>query len=181
MKWKIQINAAKTQFIYFPFNRSRRRHPTVQLSFHGNTIEPTTTVKYLGVTLDQKLNFDSHIENTRTKAMRAMCAMYPMLAKSSKLSHKNKNLIYKTMIRPILTYASPIWSHATATRLKRLQVVQNKCLKMINKLPWRFGTDDLHSLTGYPKITELFEQNEDKFKDRCELSTFEMINSLFEY
>lgn len=180
-KWKIQINANKTQFIIFPFNRSRRRVPTISLRFQNNIIEPATTVKYLGVTLDQKLNFGSHIENTRTKATRAMCALYPMIARTSRLNHRNKNIIYKTMIRPIITYASPIWCNATRTRLKRLQVVQNKCLKMINNLPWRYGTDELHRRFNYPKITELLEQNHDKFKERCESSTFEMINSLFEY
>lgn len=131
-KWKIKLNASKTQYIIFPFNRSRKRLPTIPLSFQNNTIIPTPTVKYLGVTLDHKLNFDAHIENTRIKASRAMCALYPMLARSSKLSLQNKNIIYKTMIRPIIMYASPIWCHATRTRLKKLQIVQNKCLKLIN-------------------------------------------------
>lgn len=179
-KWKIKINAAKTQFIIFPFNRSRRRIPSTVLRFQNNIIRAETAVKYLGVTLDKKLNFDLHIENTRNKATKAMRALYPMLAKSSKLNVKNKNVIYKTMIRPIITYASPIWCNATKTRLKKLQIIQNKCLKQINNLPWRFRTEELHTLTEYPKINELLEKHENKFKERCESSTFEMINSLFD-
>lgn len=156
-KWKIRINAAKTQFIIFPFNRSRRRIHTTDLRFLNNVIRPETTVKYLGVILDQKLNFDSHIVNARNKASKAMCAFYPLRAETSKLNLKNKNVVYKTMIRPIITYAAPIWCHATKSRMKKLQILQNKCLKQINNLPWRFGTEDLHSLTGYPKITDLLK------------------------
>lgn len=179
-KWKIKINANKTQFIIFPFNRSRRRIPTIDLRFQDNIIRAKTEVKYLGVTVDQKMNFDVHIKNTRNKATKAMCALYPMLARSSKLNFKNKNIVYKTMIRPILTYASPIWCHASKTRLKKLQIIQNKCLKMINNLPWRFNTNELHRRTEYPTIIELLEEHENKFKERCESSTYEMINTLFE-
>lgn len=120
-KSKIKLNAAKTQFIIFPFNWSRRRNPSTSLRFQNNT-----AVKYIGVTLDQKLNFDLHIANTRNKALKAMCSLYPMLARSSKLNFKNKNIVYKTMIRPIITYASPIWCHAAKTHVKKLQIVQNK-------------------------------------------------------
>lgn len=61
-KWKIQINAAKTQFVIFPFNRARARRPTIDLRFQNNVIQPSASVKYLGVTLDSKLNYDSHIK-----------------------------------------------------------------------------------------------------------------------
>lgn len=179
-RWKIKINATKTNFIIFPFNRARRRTPTINLRFQNNTIVPETTVKYLGVTIDQKLNFDKHIESTRNKATRAMCALYPMLARTSGLSLGNKNIIYKTMIRPIIIYAAPIWGHATRARIKRLQIIQNKCLKLIHNLPFHFGTDELHILTKYPKVIELIETHENAFIEKCDASTFEMIRSLFE-
>lgn len=77
-------------------------------------------------------------------------------------------------------YASAIWGHATRGRIKRLQIVQNKCLELIHCLPFRFGTDELHTLTKYPKIEELIEEHENSFMEKCDASTFEMIRSLFE-
>lgn len=178
--WKIKINAEKTQFIIFPFNRSRRRLPSVALTFQGHTIERSSDVKYLGVTLDQKLLFKKHIEIARTRALRAMRALYPMLARSSRLNVKNKNIIYKTMIRPIMTYAAPIWVSAAKTHIKKLQVVQNKALKQIHNLHWRFHTTDLHQITNYLLVEELIIKMARDFRQRCGESEYANLRGLFE-
>ena len=56
--------------------------------------------------LDEKLNFENYTEGVRKKALKAIKALWAILNKRSTLSTKNKNLIYKSIIRPILTYAS---------------------------------------------------------------------------
>lgn len=39
--------------------------------------------------------------------------------------------MYKICIRPILTYACPVWIGMSQSNVKRLQAVQNKCLEII--------------------------------------------------
>lgn len=148
-KWKIKINNNKTHGIIFPFNKSPKRIPRRPLNFDGNIINIENEVIYLGVTLDKKLTFRKHIEYSCQKAIKAFRALWPFLNCRSTLSLKNKNLIYKCVIRPILSFASPIWYRAAKTHLKKLQVIQNKCLKMIHNKPWRFPTSLLHAETGY--------------------------------
>lgn len=177
-KWKIKINTQKTQAIIFPFNRSYRRTPTIDMQFQNNNIEITNEVKYLGVTLDKKLNFKSHIENTKMKTIKCMYSLYPML-KSTRLSIKNKNILYKTVIRPIITYAAPIWCEAPKRFIKILQIVQNRCLKLIHGKPRLFRTARLHEETEYPMINELIHTLTTKFKTNCENSTYEMIQQLY--
>ncbi|GBM30555.1 hypothetical protein AVEN_265008-1 [Araneus ventricosus] len=65
--------------------------------------------KYLGVTLDSRLTYDKHITNINKKTRTAKARLYPLLGRKSKLSLKNKLLLYKTILRPIMTYASPVW------------------------------------------------------------------------
>ena len=60
--------------------------------------------------------------------------------KHSYLNPKNKDLHYKCIIRPILTYASPVWYTAANYHLKRLQITQNKCLKIINNKNLKYPT-----------------------------------------
>jgi hypothetical protein len=57
--------------------------------------------------------------------------MYSLLHRKSALSIKNKILLYKVGIRPILTYGCPVFSSAAKTHLKKIQTTQNKILKMI--------------------------------------------------
>lgn len=87
-------------------------------------------VRYLGVILDKRLNFKKHIHNTLTKAQRTLSRIYPLMCRYNKLSTENKLILYKMLIRPILTYAAPIWCGISNTDFKRLQIFQNKCLRL---------------------------------------------------
>lgn len=125
--WKIKINAEKTQAVIFPFNRSNKRIPNLQIRVRDIAIQPQQKAKYLGLTLDAHLNFAEHIKDIRKKSYAKMAALYPLLA-NKHLSIKNKLIIYKATLRPSITYAAPIWVDIAPTHLKTLQIFQNKCL-----------------------------------------------------
>lgn len=179
-KWKIQINQGKTEAVIFPFNKSPKRKPKTNLKFDDTEIKFSPQCKYLGVILDQKLTFAQHITKAREKSINCMRAVYPLLARKSKLSLKNKNLIYeyKMVIRPTITYAAPVWAHAAKTHIKKLQVVQNKCLKLINELPMDHSTSHLHQLMGYKMMASTIKDHADKFEERCRTSSYVMIREL---
>ena len=54
----------------------------------------------------------------------------------SVLSVENKARLFLIIVRPTMTYCSPVWGYAAATRVGRLQVVQNKILRMAVDAPW---------------------------------------------
>lgn len=174
-KWKIKINNAKTQAIIFPFNKSPKRLPRRNLTINNVTINILDEVKYLGVTLDKKLCFHKHIETTCEKAIKSFRALWPFLNRRSSLNFKNKNLIYKCVIRPILTYASPVWYKAAKSHIKKMQIIQNKCLKMINNKHWRFPTSLLHVETGYEMLLNFIHRLNNKFFTKIENSSYSMI------
>lgn len=178
-KWKIKMNGNKTQAIIFPFNKSYKRNPSLQLHQQNEQIPLKTEVNYLGVSLDSKLNFRTHIEKTKNKATTCMRALYPMLNRRSKLSHKNKNIIYKTVIRPVITYAAPVWLNAAKTNIQKLQIIQNKCLKIINNHPFYYSTSTLHQETKYEMITEILNKYSNNLRNKCQISQYELINELF--
>jgi len=164
--------------IIFPFNKSPKRKPKTQLTFNGDEIKFTNTVNYLGIDLDSNLSNKSHIKKTAEKATKCMRSLHPLLSQKSKLSTKNKNIIYKSVIRPIMTYGCPIWYQSAATHIKQLQIIQNKNLKLINKLPWRFPTNQLHQLTRYPRLINFMEDMSTKFKNKCAISDYDLIGEL---
>lgn len=174
-KWKIKINPSKTQAIIFPYNKSPKRIPTRQISFGNDTIPIQDNAKYLGVILDKKLTFKNHIDETRKKCIRITRALWPLLNKRSSLNLKNKNLIYKSIIRPSLIYACPVWYKAARTHLKKLQILQNKCLKIIYNKPWRFPTDTLHNECSYIKLDEFIKRFTENFYTKIENSSYQLI------
>ena len=124
-KWRTKINVAKCEAIFF----SRRKHkPHGRLTIFGQTIEWTDRVKYLGVTLDNRLNWNTHITETLRKAYVRLKLLYPILNRNSSLSIRAGRDIYLLLLRPILTYASPVWGYTEKSKINRLQVFQNKTL-----------------------------------------------------
>lgn len=107
--------------------------------------------------------------------MKTIRTLWPLLSKRSTLNLKNKNLIFKSVIRPTLTYASPIWYNAAKTHLKKLQIIQNKCLKIINNKNWRYSTLLLHYETGYELIIDFIKKLNHKYHESIQNSSSQML------
>ena len=80
-----------------------------------------THPKVLGLTLDPKLTYSTHIHNISVQAHTA----------TGWGKQKEKLIVtYKTVMRPALEYASSIWSPQTcSTSINKLQVMQNAALR----------------------------------------------------
>ncbi|GFX89246.1 RNA-directed DNA polymerase from mobile element jockey [Trichonephila clavipes] len=91
------------------------------------------STKYLGLTLDKKLTWKQHIIQTRDKFRRAQRAIFPLIGRNSELNLYNKLLLYTAVLRPILTYGSPVWGYAANSNIKILEVAQNSLIRNIVK------------------------------------------------
>lgn len=140
-KWKIKVNNSKTEAIIFSKRRPKLYHNII---VNNANVDWMPCVKYLGLNLDSKLTFTQHTKCTKNKALAAIYSLYPIFNKKSKLSEKNKTIIYKTLIRPIITYAAPVWSSMSKSNYKSLQVIQNKCLKIAGNYPNFYSTSVIH-------------------------------------
>jgi hypothetical protein len=81
--------------------------------------------------------------------------MFPILNKSSTIDINLALIIYKSLTRSILTYASPVWGYAAKTHTNKLQTFQNKVLRIITKLPRVTPILTLHEQTGMPLISHI--------------------------
>ncbi|ERL87484.1 hypothetical protein D910_04876 [Dendroctonus ponderosae] len=117
--WKIQINPDKTQTLLITDKQITYKIP--RLTLNGSPLEYVKTIKYLGTTIDPKLNFNAHIATALKKAHRTTACLYPLLNQKSTLSLKNKILIYKQVIRSQICYAAPILSQTSKSAIRKLQ------------------------------------------------------------
>lgn len=84
----------------------------------------------------------------------AMKQLYPFMIKGSAVSKRNKLLIYKMMLRPIITYAAAVWYGAAKTNLIPLQRYQNKCLRLVLDVDRYCKIDEMYEQTGIPYIKD---------------------------
>ena len=106
--------------------------------------------RYLGVHLQRRLNWNGHCQAMRTKALGTLGQLIPLL--QSSLPQKSKLLLYKSYVRPQMTYASPAWAFITKSQYKSLQVVQNRALRIIGGYDIRTRTTKMHFDLEIPKL-----------------------------
>lgn len=159
-KWKLKLNTTKTEAIFFTRARAR---PIKQLKIEGYLIPWSNSVKYLGLVLDQKLTWNEHVSQLRLKGMKAFSALNPLMNRRSILSSKTKLNIYSTLIRPCITYGCPVWSNTSKTNHQKLQVLQNKALKLAFNTPFRTNLTKLHDTIHFPTLFQFILKLTKKF------------------
>ncbi|KAK9889042.1 hypothetical protein WA026_004323 [Henosepilachna vigintioctopunctata] len=150
--WCISVNSEKSQALFL----SKRRHrPDEEIHLNGTPIPWTDKAKYLGVIVDRRLTWKSHIDYCTARAKAVQSQLYPLINRRSKLSAATKIRIYKAIILPTMSYASPVWGYAAKTHINKLQVVQNKSLRMAIDAPWYVRTSQIHRDLGMPSVLEI--------------------------
>lgn len=178
-KWKIKVNDDKTQAVFFTRKRNFRFYPSNHLTINGTSIPWSDNLKYLGVYLDKKLIYDLHIARQIQKYCIAKNMLYPLIKRSSPLSKDNKIILAKVVFQSILLYACPVWGVCANTHIKKLQVCQNKLLKMMLNLPWHFSTKYLHEYNNINLIQNRIHTLTDRFKLFCSTSSNPLISNLY--
>ena len=97
------------------------------------------------------------------------------------MSLHNKVLLYKTMIRPILLYASPAWAAVRKAHRKKLQVFQNKALRRITNAPWFVRNNILHRDLGIDTIDTAILSASHNYFTSIENSEHDNIKNLIAY
>ena len=112
-------------------------------------------LKYLGVYIDQHLNWEKHLEYISNKAIGSLFACKKIAGKKWGLKPKVMQWIYTTIIRPMITYASFVWYRkSSVTQLRRkvthpkLQKVQRLALLLITGAMKTTPTDALETITN---------------------------------
>ncbi|GFU73679.1 reverse transcriptase domain-containing protein [Trichonephila clavipes] len=86
---------------------------------------------YLGVTLDPELRFSKHTEQTTNKALGKLNILRKLCGTSWGSRPHTLKSTFCTVIRPVLEYATPIWTPASFSVKRKLDSVQHRAAKII--------------------------------------------------
>jgi hypothetical protein len=133
------------------FDRAGRRFIQPRpVTLFGEPIQWVETTRYLGVTLDKRLNCSPHTVQVRKKTAQRVDTLGHLLNRKSDLSARNGVLLYK----PIMDYKCPAWRSAARSHVRRLQVLQSKCLRLVTGAPWYLSNRQIHEDLGVPLFDE---------------------------
>ena len=107
---------------------SRDGQQSLSISVQDNTILSDTTIKVLGVTLDNRLKFDNHVSSLCIKASRQINALKRI---SNYLDENCRILIFKSFISSNFSYCPVSWMFCGKTNLNKLEKLQERALRFV--------------------------------------------------
>ena len=148
---KLTLNTDKTCFTVFSNSKNR---PKIELILNNQPIEEVPVSKYLGIHLDEKLNWKNHVSKITSKLNQLTAAFYNL---SDYIDKDNINQIYYAYVFPHIKYGIELYGACDLSVMKPLQAAQNKILKILYKKPRRFPTDQLHSELKILKCEDVYK------------------------
>lgn len=179
--WKLQLNADKSELCVFTgFVREtgraiRRQFRSLSIAIRGRLLEPRKHIKLLGVTFQSNGRFCRHVDAVLTKARGAYGALRPVL-RSRLIEPRLRVGVYKAYVRPIITYAAPIWVRpvfSSSHQMERLRRFERGILRTAGQIHRARGdflyarNADLHRAVNCERIDKFMVGNSLKFVDRC--------------
>lgn len=178
--WKIKVNGEKCQAIVFKHRPAPKLSPPpgCNIIVNGIPISWTNEVNYLGVIIDEKLLYRSHTEKIKSRCFGLLQTLYPLINRRSKLHLRNKLAVYKAIIAPMVNYAMPMWGSCAEVHKRKLQITENKILRMILDAPRDTRISELHNIAGCKMIRERIEDAFAGFIVSAEMSDNQLIREL---
>ena len=174
---KLSLNLSKTNFIHF------RNHSalTNDLHFHividGITIEKKENTKFWGITIDQCLSFNTHIDNVVTSASRGIGILYRL---KPYVSLKTLFTVYNAIILPYISYCNLIWA-SQKSKINPIFLLQKKAVRLCTDAAYLAHTEPLFRKLHTLPIFELHSYQIAIFMYRFHSSELPVtLNSMFQ-
>ena len=112
--WLLRFHPDCDKYVSMTVSNERSNPPVNRYYMGSTSLQISDCEKDIGVYIDNKISFDTHIDNMISKANRVSAMV------RNTFDHMNEDvfqLIFKGLMRPLLEYAAPIWSpHIQCTK-----------------------------------------------------------------
>ena len=142
-------------------NKSKHQQHDFVQDIDGKKLLPETSTKYLGIILDENLNWAEHLQYVSKKLSIAEEIMYRL---QHYLTPKLLKQVYCSIAYLHLQYAITSWGKAPATYIRKAQVQQNRLTRILSKTyKQKVKLSSLYSKLNIIKIENIYNLETLKF------------------
>ena len=117
-------------------------------------IKRVTCTRYLGVYIDEGLTWREHIKQVCNKLVK-LCSAFHLLSRYIDIDMAKQ--IYFAYVYPHINYCIEAYGSACSSVLKRVQIMQNKLLKILCCKNYRYSSTQLHKDLHLLSVKEIYE------------------------
>ena len=147
---KLTLNLTKTEFMLVA---SRQKLSTFSVipsfSINDHPVKQVSSVKSLGVHIDQNMSWECHIQNICKKIASALGA----IKRIRHLIPFNILInVYDSLVQPHFNYCSVVWGNCGSGLSEKLQKLQNRAARILMHASYDSNIDELFRALGMRKL-----------------------------
>ena len=155
---KLSLNVAKTKGMLLC---TKNKHKSLEgtgesicLKLRDNDLALVENTKYLGVQVDNSLDWKEHIKSVSTKVSRAVG-----LLKYAKrfLPQNSLKTLYTSIIEPHFRYCCAVWGCCGTTEISKLQKLQNRAARIITNSSFDASSKPLIQKLGWKTVNDMIK------------------------
>ena len=123
---KLSLNVSKSNFLLIS---SRKDNRSINIKINDKYLKQENYTKYLGVIIDNKLNWKLHIKQINLKLSKGIGVLYNLRPLVRKQSLKS---LYSSFIQSHVLYSILNWGCANRTTLEHLKCNLQKAIRVID-------------------------------------------------
>ncbi|NQY31272.1 MAG: RNA-directed DNA polymerase, partial [Flavobacteriaceae bacterium] len=169
-KWRFNLSIEKCLTTVFTRSCKVRENFIINrpIILNGLQLNINLNPRFLGLWFDSRLTWNFHISKIKETVERKLNMLRRIAHPTWGATRSALIILYKSFIRPSIDYGSEIYGSASKSSLKKLDILQNRCLRFITRaLPWTNKT-----------ILEVETQVE-SLSDRRDFANFKIMQKLF--
>jgi len=151
---RLTVNYEKTNYMIFCPDKQHKDSLVLNLNINNKLINKVTSIKYLGIYIDENLTWKTHIEDL-CQSLRKYVGIFYQL--SLKLPQKILKMLYFALIYSRILYAIEIYANTYITYLHDLMMINNRILRIIQHKSIHTSTVDLYKQFNTLSIDKLFQ------------------------
>ena len=151
---RLTLNVTKTFSLYFSNKKTTNVDERIVLG--GEVVESVESAKFLGVYLDQNLNFAPHIRYICGKISKHIGILYRI---RDKLTLEAKLSYYYAFVYPYLSYNVCVWGSTYPTHLVPLIILQKRIVRLMTNSSYLSHTRPLFSELGILEFNDIYKLN----------------------
>ena len=152
---KLTLNTSKSSFTVVKSVKKKIINLPNSIDFLNYKIERKSSIKFLGIILDEHLTWKQHINEVCNK-LRSLFHIFYSVRRY--LSKENIKTLYYTLIYSRIKYGLAVYGQAGSTKLNKIQFLQNQLLKVLSSKKFRYSTDKLHNEFEILKVNDMMNQ-----------------------
>ena len=127
----LKLSALKSHIVIFTHRQNVKLREPIKIM--GHEIKVSNSTKFLGVTLDSKLNWSEHIDKQINKCKQTLFQCRRAVGPTWGFTPQTMLWIYRSIIRPMLSYGALVWSNAMLIKKNKTNTakIQRMALLMV--------------------------------------------------